>query len=96
MIALGIRYLTKYAVATNLARQPAEWPPHPGRVFMAMAASHFESGADAEELTALEWLAMGKGVGLTGAVQQALVALALRRSAVLSTSRTFSASSSAV
>jgi CRISPR-associated protein Csb2 len=57
MIALGIRYLTKYAVATNLARQPAEWPPHPGRIFMAMAASHFESGADAEERTALEWLA---------------------------------------
>jgi len=56
MIALGIRYLTKYAVATNLARQRAEWPPHPGRVFMAMASSHFEGGADPVERAALEWL----------------------------------------
>jgi CRISPR-associated protein Csb2 len=56
MIALGIRYLTNYAVATNLARQRAEWPPHPGRVFMAMAAAYFETGADRAERAALEWL----------------------------------------
>jgi CRISPR-associated protein Csb2 len=56
MIALGIRYLTKYAVATDLARQRAEWPPHPGRVFMAMAAAHFENGSDPAERRALEWL----------------------------------------
>ena len=56
MIALGVRYLTKYAVATNLARQRPEWPPHPGRVFMAMAAAHFEAESDPEERTALEWL----------------------------------------
>jgi CRISPR-associated protein Csb2 len=56
MIALGIRYLTKYAVATDLARGQAEWPPHPGRVFMALTAAHFESGADLSERTALEWL----------------------------------------
>ncbi len=56
MIVLGIRYLTKYAVATNLARQRAEWPPHPGRVFMAMAAAHFENGADPAERAALEWV----------------------------------------
>ncbi len=56
MIALGIRYLTKYAVATDLARQLPEWPPHPGRVFMAMVAAHFETEADPEERRALEWL----------------------------------------
>ncbi len=56
MIALGIRYLTKYAVATDQARQRAEWPPHPGRVFMGMAAAHFETGADPVERAALEWL----------------------------------------
>ncbi|MCX6619841.1 MAG: type I-U CRISPR-associated protein Csb2, partial [Acidobacteria bacterium] len=56
MIALGVRYLTKYAVATNSAAQRVEWPPHPGRIFMAMAAAHFESGADPAERAALEWL----------------------------------------
>jgi CRISPR-associated protein Csb2 len=56
MIALGIRYLTKYAVATNLARQRPEWPPHPGRVFMAMTAAHFEAESDPAERVALEWL----------------------------------------
>jgi CRISPR-associated protein Csb2 len=56
MIAIGIRYLTKYAVATNLARERAEWPVHPGRAFMAMAAAHFETGADPAERAALEWL----------------------------------------
>jgi len=56
MITLGIRYLTKYAVATNLSQQQPEWPPHPGRVFMAMAAAHFETGADPAERAALELL----------------------------------------
>jgi CRISPR-associated protein Csb2 len=56
MIALGIRYLTKYAVATNPARQGPEWPPHSGRVVMAMAAAHFETGSDPSERAALEWL----------------------------------------
>jgi CRISPR-associated protein Csb2 len=56
MIALGIRYFTGYAVATNSSRERPEWPPHPGRVFMAMAAAHFETGADPAERAALEWL----------------------------------------
>ena len=57
MTALGIRYLTGHSVAANLAmpRIP-EWPPHPGRVFMAMAASHFETRGDEREREALEWL----------------------------------------
>jgi CRISPR-associated protein Csb2 len=55
--ALGIRYLTGYAVATDPARRDrAEWPPHPGRIFMALASAHFETGEEAGERTALEWL----------------------------------------
>ncbi len=56
MTAIGVRYLTKYAAAANLARQKAEWPPHFGRVFMAMAAAHFETGAEARLRAALEWI----------------------------------------
>src|SRR5690625_5123010 len=57
MLALGIRYLTGYAVATDPAnRSRSEWPPHPGRVFMALAAAHFETGEDPVEREALEWL----------------------------------------
>ena len=55
-MVLGIRYLTGYCVARDLTRQQAEWPPHPARIFMAMAAAHFESGADAVEREALLWL----------------------------------------
>ena len=75
MIALGIRYLTKYAVATDLARQRAEWPPHPGRVFMAMAAAHFESGADPAERAALEWLesAPAPAIRASGADERTVV-----------------------
>lgn len=55
--AVGIRYLTGYAVATHSAsRDAVEWPPHPGRVFMALAAAHFETGEDPNERGALEWL----------------------------------------
>jgi CRISPR-associated protein Csb2 len=56
MIAIGLRYLTRYSVATNAAGQRAEWPPHFGRVFMAMAAAHFEGDSEPSERAALEWL----------------------------------------
>ncbi|HEX3659120.1 MAG TPA: type I-U CRISPR-associated protein Csb2 [Pirellulales bacterium] len=54
-----IEYLTGYAVATDPAnRERAEWPPHPARVFMALAAAHFEAdSSDASQRDALEWLA---------------------------------------
>ena len=43
-LSLVIEYLTGYAVATDAAnREQAEWPPHPARVFMALAAAHFET-----------------------------------------------------
>jgi len=56
-LVLGIRYLTGYAVATDPTnRDIAEWPPHPGRVFMALAAAYFETGEDVAERATLEWL----------------------------------------
>lgn len=60
--SLVIEYLTGYAVATDpSSREKPEWPPHPARIFMAMAAAHFETDGDAEqkraERDALEWLA---------------------------------------
>lgn len=57
MLAFGIQYLTGFVAAAepdDLER--AEWPPHPGRVFMALAAAHFLTGADPEERAALLWL----------------------------------------
>ncbi len=58
-LSLVIEYLTGYAVATDPAnREQAEWPPHPARVFMALAAAHFETEpANTAQRAALEWLA---------------------------------------
>lgn len=56
-LTIGWEYLTGYATATDPSRRErAEWPPHPGRVFMAMAAAWFETGEDAAEGAALGWL----------------------------------------
>lgn len=56
-LTIGWEYLTGYCVATDPAsRQRAEWPPHPGRVFMALAAAWFETGEDPSEGKALRWL----------------------------------------
>jgi CRISPR-associated protein Csb2 len=57
MTVLGIHYLTGCAVATDrtLSGQP-EFPPHFGRVFMAMAATYFETRGNDDERAALEWL----------------------------------------
>lgn len=57
MLAFGIQYLNGFVAAAepdNL--EQAEWPPHPGRVFMALAAAHFHTGADPQEHAALRWL----------------------------------------
>ena len=57
MFAIGVRYLNEWALATHpSSREKSEWPPHPDRVFMALAAAYFETGEDAEESVALEWL----------------------------------------
>lgn len=67
-LTIGWEYLTGYAVATDpSSRDRAEWPPHPARVFMAMAAAWFETdpgeqgsaeqrGEHAAEGEALRWL----------------------------------------
>jgi CRISPR-associated protein Csb2 len=57
MLAFGIRYLNGFVAARAAPDDlEAEWPPHPGRVFMALAAAHFQSGADPGEREALLWL----------------------------------------
>jgi len=56
-LTLGWEYLTGYSVATYPTnRKRTEWPPHPGRVFLAMAAAYFETGEDPAEGDALRWL----------------------------------------
>jgi CRISPR-associated protein Csb2 len=51
---IGVRYLNGWAMATHPAdRERPEWPPHPDRVFMALAAAHFETGADPTEASVL-------------------------------------------
>jgi len=57
MLAFGIRYLNGFVAASepdNLGH--VEWPPHPGRIFMALAAAHFQTDADPKERAALLWL----------------------------------------
>ena len=57
MLAIGIRYLCGVARATYATdRERAEWPPHPDRVYMALAAAHFETDGPPEDRAALEWL----------------------------------------
>ena len=58
MFALGIRYLNGWSMAASDGprKERAEWPPHPDRVFMALAAAWFETGEDDEEGAALRWL----------------------------------------
>jgi CRISPR-associated protein Csb2 len=58
MLALEVEYLTGRSVASMPNdRDQAEWPPHPGRLFMALVAAHMERDpADAAERAALLWL----------------------------------------
>jgi CRISPR-associated protein Csb2 len=56
MLTLGIRYLQGIAVGSHGEHGRVEWPPHPARVFMAMVAAHYETGADTTERAALVWL----------------------------------------
>lgn len=58
MFALAIHYLNGWAMATagGAQKERAEWPPHPDRVYMALAAAWFETGEDPVEGAALRWL----------------------------------------
>ncbi|MCS6945970.1 MAG: type I-U CRISPR-associated protein Csb2 [Sutterellaceae bacterium] len=56
--AIGIRYLNGWAMAAvdGAKKEIPEWPPHPDRIFMALAAAWFETGQDPAEGEALRWL----------------------------------------
>jgi len=58
MFALGIRYLNGWAMAAadGAKKERAEWPPHPDRIFMALAAAFFEGDRLPAHRAALEWL----------------------------------------
>ncbi len=64
MLTIGIRFLTGYAGLQAWGDDGPEWPPHPGRLFMAMAAGLFQTeplpGEDRTdweaERDALAWL----------------------------------------
>lgn len=58
MVTLGLEYLNGWAMAAadGAAKSRAEWPPHPDRVFMAMAAAYFETEGSDDEVAALQWL----------------------------------------
>ncbi|HEX4611563.1 MAG TPA: type I-U CRISPR-associated protein Csb2 [Urbifossiella sp.] len=63
MFALEVEYLTGRVVATERhAREQAEWPPHPGRLFSALVDTAFQSlsddgsGLPAGVRAALEWI----------------------------------------
>lgn len=58
MFGIGIRYLNGWAMAAadGANKMRAEWPPHPDRVFMALAAAWFETGQEQAEGEALRWL----------------------------------------
>lgn len=60
MFSFALHYLSGWAMAAadGAKKEVAEWPPHPDRVFMALAASYFETedGDKAAERAALEWL----------------------------------------
>jgi CRISPR-associated protein Csb2 len=58
MFALGLRYLMGWAMAASdgQEKQCTEWPPHPDRIFMALAAAWFETGQDPMQGAALRWM----------------------------------------
>ena len=60
MLALALHYLNGWAMAAadGAKKEVPEWPPHPDRIFMALAAAYFETdeGDKAAEKAALEWL----------------------------------------
>jgi CRISPR-associated protein Csb2 len=57
MLALEVEYLLGRSFAGGFRdRTHSEWPPHPGRLFSALAAAYFENGEQPREREALEWL----------------------------------------
>ena len=58
MFAVGISYLNGWAMAAadGAKKEVPEWPPHPDRLFMALAAAWFETKEEEDERSALRWL----------------------------------------
>jgi CRISPR-associated protein Csb2 len=57
VFAFEVEYLLGRAFAGDFRdRSESEWPPHPARLFSALAAAYFENGAVERERAALEWL----------------------------------------
>jgi len=57
MFAFEVEFLTGRIYATDFVeRDVPEWPPHPSRLFSALAAAYYESGLDSDLRTALVWL----------------------------------------
>lgn len=57
MFAIEVEYLLGRSFAGSFRDQSQpEWPPHPGRLFSALAAAYFETGGSEREKRALEWL----------------------------------------
>jgi CRISPR-associated protein Csb2 len=57
MLALEVEYLLGRSFAGSFRdRAQSEWPPHPGRLFSALAAAYFENGQNAVERAALQWI----------------------------------------
>jgi CRISPR-associated protein Csb2 len=57
MFALEVEYLLGRSFAGRFQdRSQSEWPPHPGRLFSALAAAYFENGEPVHEREALQWL----------------------------------------
>lgn len=57
MFSVGINYLNGWSMAASdgANKKQTEWPPHPDRLFMAMAAAWFETGKNRKEEDALRW-----------------------------------------
>ncbi len=56
-LTVGLDFITGRCVAADVSdRDKPEWPPHPGRVFMALAAACFETGEPPNQVAALQWL----------------------------------------
>jgi len=56
MLTISIEFLMgRYVAEETQSHKTAEWPPHPGRLFMAMVASYFEGGENSHEKDALLW-----------------------------------------
>lgn len=57
MFAIEVEYLLSRSFAGDFRnRDESEWPPHPARLFSALAAAYFENGTPDRERRALEWL----------------------------------------